>query len=892
MRKRLRILIASLFWSTALIPAAHADPITSVIGIVGSLFTGAASFLGGAGLLAGVARLGLGMVANALLDKWGRQKPKSQASQLETTYGEDGPRQVILGTVGTAGQHVYRNSFSKGNRRVQDVYRLSDFRITKIRRIMYDGKWVSAEGAQNGEAGYRIPGIGKGPGGAELWIKTYIGTMTQQADPGLIARANPPTRWTADHRGAGIAYAIATYQIEKEDITQPWQAFFEIEGAPAYDWRLDSTKGGTGNCRWEDQSTWVYSDNPVVLMYNLERGIYNGTELIVGKGTPAARLDSKISEWTVAANICDETMADGSKRYRASLIAVAGDGAAHEANMRPLREACAASWVEDAAGQYPIVGANQAVAFTFTDDDISWDESFKFSFKRKHVELVNTTSGKYVDPDKFYQTSPLATRINQDAIAQDRERLAVSLSFSAVTDVRVADRLADIAFRASRYQANGAFVLHPKFLDVARIGRWVQWNSKKYNQSFTLQILTRQLGPLGPKGARNIHVSVQEVGNGIFDPTQFSTVPVITVPVGDPDYLSEVQNLDVSPLIIAVGAKKFAAIRTQRDPIEDVTVTGVEFRYYPTLQPNAVLFEQAPVDESVVPLTEGIVSSTEYAVETRLITKPFRTVPWSAPKYVTTPAQPYTDVLAELAQIGEDAKAIIAEASQMQSIYRDLIERVATDAAMGTGQNVVDRQVYTEKIRNAFAQIVEEKRIRADETGALAEITTVLQAQMDDPDTGLTALATGIQQISAQVNDDENGLSALAQAILGVEATVGNVSAGGLISFKAQVPPPAGVLSQISILARASVNDTFVQSGLIIQVYQDGSTIKSRILSIADQFVIWDGNAANLPFVVEAGILKVANIRLGTLDFDRLRSTNRKLDIRGDGNNAYIEITF
>lgn len=88
------------------------------------------------------------------------------------------------------------------------------------------------------------------------------------------------------------------------------------------------------------------------------------------------------------------------------------------------------------------------------------------------------------------------------------------------------------------------------------------------------------------------------------------------------------------------------------------------------------------------------------------------------------------------------------------------------------------------------------------------------------------------------------------------------------------------------------MNDAFVQSGLIIQVYQDGPTIKSRILSIADQFVIWDGNAANLPFVVEAGILKVANIRLGTLDFDRLRSTNRKLDIRGDGNNAYIEVTF
>lgn len=872
MLKITRILSSALLLSTALVDVAYAAPVAAVFtGIIGSLF-GGSSLLAGTGILAGIARLGIGLVAQYAAAKLMGSKQKAQASQLETTYGEDLPRTIILGTVGTAGHRIYRNAYSKGNRRLQDVYLLSHFRINKVRRIMFDGRWVNAEGNQAGEAGFRIPSIGD----AQLWIKTHFGLLNQPADEGLIRRANPWHRWSSDHRLAGLGYVVATNQLDREDMPQPWQGYFEVEGAPLYDWRLDSTVGGSGNCRWSDQSTWVFTQNPIVMAYNLERGLFIGNEMIVGKGTHASRLHSKISEWTVAANICDEVMPDGGRRYTAGVIASSGAGVTHDQNMRPLLEACAASWVEDAEGQYPIVGANQAVIDTFTDKDICWGESFRFSRKRTRTQLANTVSATYQDPEKFYQASPIQTRIEQDAVAADRERLSVSLQFTAVTDVRVADRLADIAYRASRYQGNAALVLRPRFLETARPGRWIKWVSKKYKGEFIFQILTRQLGALGANGARNVHLTLQEVGNGIFDKTQFETVPVITAPVGTPDYLSEVENLTLSPLVVVVDGRRFPAIRTQRNQIEDITVTGVEFRYYPVLQPEAVNYQNAAVDMEVFPLTYSVVSSSDYAVETRLITQPYRKVPWSAAKFVKTPDQPNTDVLAELAQIGEDAKGVIADTLALQGMYRDLLERVSLDAATGTGMNVVDRQVYTKQFQTAFAQIVEEKRLRADGDGALAEITTALQVKMEDPETGLPALATGLQQISAQVNDDETGLSALAAAILGVEASVGNVSAGGLISFKAAVPPPAGVLSQINILARATVDDEFIQSGMIIQVYRDGSVIKSRILNLANQFVIWDGNAANLPFVYEAGVLKLAIANIGEITAGLIRSPDNR----------------
>src|SRR5690606_19177867 len=136
---------------------------------------------------------------------------------------------------------------------------------------------------------------------AQIWIKLYKGTMDQVADPGLIANANPAGRWTADHRGAGVAYAVVTNYLNREKLSQPWQAFFEIEGAPLYDWRKDSSIGGSGAHRWNDPSTWEFSENTAVQAYNLERGFWNGTELMVGKGVSPARLP--LAEWTLAANV-------------------------------------------------------------------------------------------------------------------------------------------------------------------------------------------------------------------------------------------------------------------------------------------------------------------------------------------------------------------------------------------------------------------------------------------------------------------------------------------------------------------------------------------------------------------------------------------------------------
>lgn len=76
------------------------------------------------------------------------------------------------------------------------------------------------------------------------------------------------------------------------------------EGIMSYDPRLDSTyPGGDGPCRWNDQATWVYSENPWI----------NGLTFAIGfkqNGKPVGGVQSDISkiivrQWVEAANVAD-----------------------------------------------------------------------------------------------------------------------------------------------------------------------------------------------------------------------------------------------------------------------------------------------------------------------------------------------------------------------------------------------------------------------------------------------------------------------------------------------------------------------------------------------------------------------------------------------------------
>lgn len=816
--------------------------IAGALGGLGSLFSGFIGFLKGGTILAGIAKMGLGLAAQYAVGRLLGPKSQAQATRLETTYGENLAREVVLGRVGTAGHHVYRNAFAKGNHAIQDVRILSHFRISGVPRVRYNGAWMTPSGGL-----VRPDGL--------INVAYALGSMDQAANASLVTNANPAGRWTADHRLAGIAYAVCYSALsQKQNNPQPWDAFFEVEGPTLYDWRSDSSVGGDGDDRWNDQDSWSGRfDNPVLQMYALERGIRNGTELMVGKGSVAARLP--LAEWTLAANICDEVVG-GKPRYSAGIIASSGAGVTHEQNMSPLLEACAASWVDDASGQYPIVGANQSVVATITDADIMVDEPFRFSVKRSRSELINTAAGSYIAPEKFYQSAPLTLRQLDDAVTEDGERLATSIPYSAVTDAAQADRLIDIALRASRYQANAEICVRPKFKAV-KPGRWIRWNSAEHGDRKFL-IVSKRLGPFSSTtGARNVYLTLQEVGDGIFDPTEYETVPPTTLPGGAGDFQASLDGYAVGPVIISVasGAQR-AAIRPNWWTITDLTISSVDFEYRPKVDPTSVATATAAMDQTAVLLT-SVVPNSIYEVRYRLVA-PLREIAWTN----------WVEVLTPDIKLGAvDIYPI--DVSQLNAgLYKTL-------------QNVHRRM---DDLRN----IVELHALAtADAAGVAAEEHGVFKRNRN-------ATAGAIFQLNAAINDPVTGLVAIAEALIAVNASVGLISADGLFQLRAEAGS-GDVVSRMVAEVRATIGDVWVAAGWMLEtgfVGGDPGQSFSNYVVTATKTIFRSGDGTQDAEVVlfDGDGAYLENARIGTVIFDQLSSANGKLVIRGSGTLADISV--
>nr|WP_278377179.1 phage tail protein [Brucella anthropi] len=837
--KYLLVILFSLLAS----PAA-ADPVTLIVGAIGT----AGSWLFGGSMLANLVLGGLAAAAKYALGAM-RPKPKSEASKTETQYGENLVREVGMGTFGTMGHHVYRNAFGKGNRMVQDVYKLSDFRCLELLRVSMDGEWKSL--APNEEIKYgdtwgrKVLDVHEG---GEVWVRFHAGSMDQAADPQLIAHANPAGRWTPAHRGAGCCYVVVTSRMEADNLTSPASLMFEVRGAPLYDPRFDTTVGGSGPQRQNDQSTWAYSDNNAVMMFNLERGIYNGTEKIVGRGTAMSRLP--LSEWFTAMNICDEVMPDGSKRYTAALVASSGDGVTHDSNMTPLREACAGSWVESVSGEYPIVGANQAVVAAITDDDINWEKPFTLSLTRPRAELVNTVAGNYISPDAFYETVPLATRIDEGALALDRERLASKVDYTAVTDHRVGDRLADIAIRASRYQANGQFTIHPKFLEL-KVGSWVNYQSDRYKFTKTFQILSKGLGALGEDGTRDVAVTLQEVGNGIFDPTAYETNPPVPIPVGPPDYLGEVQGFDVFPNIVqGDDGDEHPGVRLLWDDIEDITVAGVEIQYWPDNDPTQVFNDYVTKDVTVVQIVNGLTSLTDWWVRTRLrVASGTRPVAWIAPIPFRTLDARGDQSPIDYEGLADDLKGYLGWIGpQVRELIR-LSQELVTQIADNHANSYEDRQMLVRRLESTFgsaqAQWEEAIFVATGPNSAIAQQLTTINAQLFDVNG-----ASIIELLQVRVDGVEEDVEAQANLITQLSSNIGEVSANATFRM-GTYNAPSGWNARIGMEVRGGTTDNFKSAGMFLDV----TSTQARIALIAEQIVFSNGTEFFKPFVIQNNVM-------------------------------------
>lgn len=243
------------------------------------------SFAVGNFLLRAAVQLGVSALAKAFAGDGPAAPAFSIQGQVRT--GGAVPRSFGVGPYLTAGSLVWHTEWGKvggtPNAYYTQVIALSDLPVSGLRRWFIENQAVTLAEAE-GEFGFAANEFIE-DGVEHAWIRFHDGTQ-KEADPFLTLKVSDtaPRSYSASRIGAGIAYAVVTFRVNREIFTGFPRSKFVLDGIPLYDVSRDSTRGGVGSHRWDDPATWGGDGDalPAVQAYNLARGIYYAPDFGAG----------------------------------------------------------------------------------------------------------------------------------------------------------------------------------------------------------------------------------------------------------------------------------------------------------------------------------------------------------------------------------------------------------------------------------------------------------------------------------------------------------------------------------------------------------------------------------------------------------------------------------
>lgn len=412
--------------------------------------------------------------------------PAKQASVLQVRMGET-PRRAILGKAWTGGDFMYGFNFDEGDEQNEWEAIFIKFADHPIQNF---------EGFLVNDTYYTFAGDGAQPSfslnGKDYLKMFFLDGSPGQSVPTLVLDKNSG-EWTADDKATGCSGVWIFYR-ENQGVWPSGrpQFRFYLGGARVYDPRHDSTvEGGdpAGLQRIDDPSTWTYSENVVVLGLNYRLGIYNGTELMVGRGlTLDAALGASgaaLAEYMEAANICDEPvelLAGGTQtRYQGGFVIDADE--AYDEVLQRIADACAGIVVPRSGRLAILPGAAQTPHAGFTDLDLVPGEPIHFSRFLPIPERVNTVVSEFPSLDTYGNMTSVTRRVFADLIedgtANHPKPHELKHPLLGVFDQVRAQRIAEVKRRECRLERRASVMLPPRFANV-EVGDWIPWTSDRY----------------------------------------------------------------------------------------------------------------------------------------------------------------------------------------------------------------------------------------------------------------------------------------------------------------------------------------------------------------------------------------------------------------------------
>ena len=435
--------------------------------------------------------IGISAIAAALAPK-----PGIRGSTLQVSLNANDPRRAIVGRVATAGALVTFQTWGNNNEWIVLLFRVADHKCNGLVSVFWSGgECTVGSGGQISQF--------YADGHDNCWVSFSNGDWNQSADSDMVAQSSG--RWTGADRGRGVAYVKIKARNNNTafpgGINDLFQFLFVVDGASLYDRRQDTSVGGSGTQRFDDQSTWTLSANAAVVTENLLRGIrVEDTSAPVGSRSMdyfcGLRLTDAVLPFpdnVAAMNHCDEAVSlkAGGTEPRYTVGGVVTCDQTFETILSDFL-ATMGGKLMTGVGRFVILpGVTQTSVRTFQDSDLRLDGPYRYTQDIALDTIVNAVTGQFLDPIAVYSPQPLPPRTSTADEITDGGYKADQLDLSYVTSETQGQRVQEIHRQRGRRQKTAQITIAPENLDL-EAGDWITWNSARYGWTTTFEIVQVQ----------------------------------------------------------------------------------------------------------------------------------------------------------------------------------------------------------------------------------------------------------------------------------------------------------------------------------------------------------------------------------------------------------------
>lgn len=883
MNRLLKLLAPTLIILIGLTEAAQAGPLAAAVvwvaSEIGITVTAAAVTTS---LITTALATGLSYIAQAL-----RGGSASQQFGIKTTLQSGGivPRSFIVGTYCTPGSEYYpARTWGKSGKTPNAYFTrfiaLSDTPCSGLLSIIVnDQQCTYGSGSPDANLGYAIPEFNTGGlfGTPHLWVKFLDGSQ-ESADGWAVSQfgSDPDYPYTSDMVGKGVALVMVTALIEPTLFSGLPEYKFEIRGAALYDPTQDGSVGGSGSQRFNDQSTWVYSENAAVVKYNVLRGISWGGQWLYGlQNSAAGRLP--LDNWFAAINV-DAAEVEIRPGVTTAQFRCGGEVVVTTAPADLLDELnkCDNGRLIETGGLFKTrSGAIGSAAMSFNVRDLIVTEAQSEDPFPGLEDTVNGIAATYPEPAENWVMKDAPARYNADWEAADRGRRIADVAYNFCPFGDQVQLLmksaADEGRKFRKFSASAPPIA--VLLDATDAIALTDPGRGFTNKLFTVVPTDEDSVDQG--------LALQEVDPADYDfNPETDYRPYTTVPIVSRDVPSQpMAEWSVEPIAIFGDddkAKPGIQVSWSTDDIDDVDGVIIEIRLtssgaivWAGETPHSI--EQFQIG-SFIPAAD-LLGNTAYQARGKFRPMSTRDTDWSDWLDVTT-----LDIRLSALEIYDKAISRAKLDDGLQSLNdflgqsaRDLIDQLAqvsqsvAETGLGTSTDI---QVLRRGLKSNYDQITAEYSevilVATGPDSAIVQSIETLSASI-----GGFASATDLFALTARVDDAEGDISANAEAILGLDATVGNVSASGLFRVTVEATP-SGYDSRIGLSASGTSGGATSAASIYIDA-KSGSP--SRIMLVADQVSILDGSdsaALSDAFLFDSGTLYLKNATIVNLTVDNL----------------------